>query len=209
MSKKMGRGRPPKYVKDKDDRPIVGLSYDAANNRYFNTHWKSEGMPKENFGNDKEEAIFLFRQWEAQKKGEIYHGIDKDKTRKSIKIRVTNDFLKKENETNDEFKKRITELNLKLRKGEIKSHTTSLVTIPESFIYAKARELILKDISDAQKKLHLPIELKGTFKTVKSITLDEIGDIYFEKRRKPMSDGYKKCIASDEIGYFLKFSYSL
>jgi len=92
-----------------------------------------------------------------------------------------------ENESEDKYLKRLTELNLKFRKGEIKGQSTPLIKIPESYIYAKARELILYDIVEARKKLNLPIELKGTFKTEKSITLDDLGVLYFEKRRKPVT----------------------
>ncbi len=187
---KKSRGRPPNYVTDKERKPVVGLSFDASNNRYFNTHWKSEGIRKENFGSDKEEAIFLFQQWEGKRKGEYYHGIEKDRTKKSVRYVIDDGFLKKENESEDKYLKRLTELNLKFRKGEIKGQSTPLIKIPESYIYAKARELILYDIVEARKRLNLPIELKGTFKTEKSITLDDLGVLYFEKRRKPVTKAY-------------------
>ena len=192
MGKKKSRGRPPKYVRNDKGRPVVGLSYDEPNNRYFNTHWKSEGTPKEHFGNDKEEAIFNFQQWESQRKGEDFHPIEKEKTKKSVKITISDDFLKKDNETEDGFKERITALNLKIRNGEYDIKTSPLITIPESFIFAKARELILRDIHEARKKMNLPIELKGTFKTEKSITLNEIGNLYFDERRKSVSKDYKR-----------------
>jgi hypothetical protein len=84
MKQRKSRGRPPKYVRDSDGKPIVGLSFDEANNRYFNTHWKSDGVQKEHFGSNEDEAgaIFLFRQWDAQRKGESFHPIPKTKTKK-------------------------------------------------------------------------------------------------------------------------------
>jgi len=57
MVQKKSRGRPSNYLIGKERKPVIGLSFDASNNRYFNTHWKSEGVRKENFGSDKEEAV--------------------------------------------------------------------------------------------------------------------------------------------------------
>lgn len=84
MAQRKSRGRSPKYVSDSDGKPVVGLSFDAINNRYFNTHWKSDGVKKKNFGSDvdKAGAIFLFRQWDAQQRGESFHSIPKNKTKK-------------------------------------------------------------------------------------------------------------------------------
>ncbi|MCH7552117.1 hypothetical protein IIB49_01890, partial [Patescibacteria group bacterium] len=150
----------------RNGRPVVGLSYDESNDRYFNTHFKSERLKRENFGSDYDEAIFLFRQWESQQKGERHLNIEKDKTKKAVKLTISEDYLKKKNETDEAYKKRVTKLNLKLRKGEIESQTktTSIITIPESYIFAKARELILDDIVEARKKLNHSVGLSRGIK---------------------------------------------
>ncbi|MHC4151880.1 MAG: hypothetical protein ACYSSP_07225, partial [Planctomycetota bacterium] len=56
------RGRPPKFVLDPNDRPIVGLSYNKANHSYYATY----SNPRMWFGSDFAEALFKFRQWQCQ-----------------------------------------------------------------------------------------------------------------------------------------------
>ena len=64
------RGRKPKYVIGNDNRPIVGLSK-QADGRFYNSHWRSEGVPRRYFGKDKQEAIRLFSDWDAKRKGKV------------------------------------------------------------------------------------------------------------------------------------------
>lgn len=111
--------------------------------------------------------------------------------------------FKKANESDEAYKRRLTDLWLKVRKGEMPDgySSRSLTQIPESFIYKKARELILSDIVEARKKLNLPIVLEGTFKSRKSMSLEKVGDVYFEQRGKPFSGGYKK----DGLKYWKEF----
>ncbi|MBN1816306.1 MAG: tyrosine-type recombinase/integrase [Sedimentisphaerales bacterium] len=194
MSKKQHRGRPPKYVLDDEGRPVVGLSYDTKNNVYFNTHFKSEGVKKERFSSDRLEAIFLFRQWEEKRKGAKHLPIAKKETGRLIQMRLPADLFKQDDESEEAFKQRITKHNLQIRAGKRSSGVTTepMVTIPETFIWAKARELILKDITEARKQLNLPIRLDGTYKDDKSITLMQLQQMFFEKRRKPLSRDYKR-----------------
>lgn len=191
MKHKRKRGRPPKYVIDTDGKPVVGLSYDKSNDIYFNTHFKTEGVPKENFGNDYDEAIYLFRQSEAKNKGEDYQSIERDRVKKAISLSLDDFVIKKPNETDEEYKQRMTEFGLKLRRGELKTKSIPLYRVPNSYIYAKARELILQDIVKARKEMNLPIKLEGTYRTDKSITLDELGSIYFEKLGKTFNSRHK------------------
>jgi integrase len=59
------RGRPAKYVLDRDGRPVVGLSFHKASGRYYATH--AEGSVY--FGSDYDLAISRFRAWESRRTG--------------------------------------------------------------------------------------------------------------------------------------------
>jgi len=188
MRQKRGKGRPPKYVQDNQGRPIVGLSYDKANNRYFNTHWKSEGVSKETFGSDYHEAIFSFRRWEADRNGENAIMIDAEHIQEGYReeheeFHPSKDWIASlPQEVQDEWK----------GKKHVLVSEVETAGIPESLFWQHARELILSDIVEARKRLNLPIVLDGPIEGSVSITLDEIGKIYFERRRKPISDIYRK-----------------
>ena len=56
------RGRPAKYVSDRDGLPVVGLSIHKASDRYYTTHIK----PPVYFGDELDLAISRFRSWEAR-----------------------------------------------------------------------------------------------------------------------------------------------
>ncbi len=61
---KVGRFR---YVVGKDNKPIVGLSWDKGNGQYYPTDWKKLGLEKRpNFGTKYDVAIFNFRQWKLR-----------------------------------------------------------------------------------------------------------------------------------------------
>ncbi len=56
------RGRPAKYVCDRDGLPVVGLSFHKASSRYYTTHVK----PPLYFGDNLDLAISRFRAWETK-----------------------------------------------------------------------------------------------------------------------------------------------
>lgn len=56
------RGRPADYVKDQQGKPIIGLSWQKADGRYYASHHR----PKTYFGTDYETAVKRFREWEAK-----------------------------------------------------------------------------------------------------------------------------------------------
>lgn len=58
-------GRPADYVKDKDGKPIVGMSLHKSSGRYYATHSK----PRVYFGKDYPVALIEFREWEAKEIG--------------------------------------------------------------------------------------------------------------------------------------------
>lgn len=189
MKTKKNRGRPPKYVLDPQGRPVVGLSHDKANNRYFNTHYNKEGVKKENFGNgDYSLAIFEFMQWNAKKKGEQSVNVDA----KDISNGVRTEPIEFEPpqwlidmQPTEEMKRQHREQPILFRQIETRK-------IPESLIWQKARELILFDLPEARKRLNLPIRLDGPVKPLKSISLQEIGNLYFQHPRfHRMSQRYR------------------
>ena len=64
-----------------------------------------------------------------------------------------------------------------------------LVKVTEVEFWKKARYLILEDIVGARKKLELPIELNGKYYKDKSLTLDEILELFFSKDRNNPIEG--------------------
>ena len=67
MRKKRHRGRPAKYVIDREGKPIVGLSCDA--NGYYNTHYRSEGAQRVHFGapDEFDTAVYQFHKWQSNR----------------------------------------------------------------------------------------------------------------------------------------------
>ena len=205
MTKRRTRGRPPKYVADANGRPVVGLSFDKNNNFYFNTHWKTDNLDKQIFGNDRSEAIARFRIWQSEQQGQTTKIEDISPNQVQIETTVTKELAEPELKVLNDIRKQagLTELP---PKHKIRFGTTTdsadvfgkdyivqqTYTLLEGIFWKNARELILNDIHKARKLLNLPIVLNGKVLSEKSITLQEIGDLYFYKRRKPISYTYKK-----------------
>ncbi len=198
MSPKKRRGRPPKYVIDHEGKPVVGLSYDKYNNRYFNTHWKSEGVEKQNFGNDKYEAIALFRIWQSKNAGkrteveiddphiEKEAVVTKKLTPQEIVSRnlIRRDLGFLELDSDEEVFSGSGDLDVFRDAGyEVKE----IYNFEEGVFWKKARELILNDINKARDLLQLPIVLDGEALSEKSMNLDEVADLYFNKRKNSIT----------------------
>ena len=60
------RGRPPKFVKDENGHPIVGLSYSKHIKSYYATYSK----PRKYFGTDFSTALHKFYKYQTAQKGE-------------------------------------------------------------------------------------------------------------------------------------------
>lgn len=58
--------------------------------------------------------------------------------------------------------------------------------------WKKARELILQDIHKARELLQLPIVLDGEVLSEKSMTLDEVAELYFGKRKDSITKQHYK-----------------
>ena len=237
MTKRIARGRPAKYAHDHTGKPVVGLSFDKANNSYFNTHWKTENINRQNFGNDKSEAIARFRIWQSEKQGQTTK-LDAQPHQVQIETTVTRKHSEAYLKWRDEYIKTFSEeqkkeLNEAVWQGRFPALSDKVefgtdaesaeffqkkgydvqqqLTLLEGIFWQNARELILSDIHKARKLLNLPIVLDGKVISEKSVTLQELGELYFEKRRKPMSIVYKKdglrfwkefcqCVAVPRVG---------
>lgn len=187
MKAKRGRGRPPEYVLDWKNKPVVGLSYHKTNNFYYNTHFMKEGGKPINFGSNKDEAIFKFRQYDAKKRG-----------RESITLDVE-DLSMGERIEPIEYKapqwlidmQPTEEMKRQHREGPILGRRVETAIIPDSLFWAKARELILNDITEARKRLNLHIEIVGSVLPTKSISLKELGELFFQRKaRKGVTKRY-------------------
>ncbi|MFA6175888.1 MAG: hypothetical protein WC765_04850 [Phycisphaerae bacterium] len=190
---------------DANSRPVVGLSFDKTNNFYFNTHWKAENLKKQNFGSDKSEAIARFLIWQSEQQGQTTKIEDVSPHQVQVETTVTKELTDAELKVINDFRRQAGEPELP-PKHKITFSTTAdsadafekgyavqqTYTLLEGVFWKQARELILNDIHKARKLLNLPIVLDGTAVSHKAITLDEIETMFFAKRRKPMSAGYKQ-----------------
>ena len=188
------------YVKDRDGKPIIGLSWDSGNGYFFPTHFKLTEEFKQNrkrptFTKDYDTAIYQFRDWEKKQQGEDYSSIPKDQLKKSDRVKIPYTFLKEDGESVEAYKKRLTEYNLSLRQDTGKSdiQIEPLADIPNSFIYSKARELILQNQTEAAKLMNLPgLADADLISSKPSRTLVEIGNKYFNRKRKPLKKKNKE-----------------
>ena len=115
-------GRPPRYVKGRDAKPIIGLSKNKSDGRYYATHSK----PLKRFGRDFDTAVMRFRAWQAQQRNE------------KVILRVPGPIIREEDQEES------------VAEGWITAEQASrLVPWPEPVsseaFFAKARELILED----------------------------------------------------------------
>jgi integrase len=182
MPRKRSRGRPPKYVVGKDGKPIVGLSCDA--NGFYNTHWRTDGIKRVHFAtpDDYDTAVHNFRKWESRRKKE------------TITIAITD-----ENQKQEFLLQQYRRLQLnKDGIAELKAAAAGVeycppdvdATISEDLVWAKARELILNNPPAAvAEKLGIPelANLHTLRPLPKPLTLRQIGDIYFNRKIRPLN----------------------
>jgi hypothetical protein len=191
MSPKPKRGRPPKYVNGPDGKPIVGMSFDKHTNQYYLTH----SNPRIYLGSNYENALFKFNQ--IEKKKTVYHIIDSDKIKQGTRITLYPDgeITPRKGESHESVLKRIEEADKMMRRrleedpdGLEKRLILDEKLIPEEFIWDRARKLILSDHIEASKKLGIPqIAYLENLEPLKpSVTLENIGKLYFERKIKPL-----------------------
>ena len=175
------RGRPPKYCEDpQTGQPVVGLSKHKVHGFYYNTHFKTENVKMHNFGTDRNVAIFEFRLWMSRRGREETIGINIEDMEQEVA--------------------EVTE-----KDGEYYFGRKDF-GISESLFWRKARQLILQDIHAARKKLNLPIEIVGSVKLTKSVSLERIGDLFFQ--RKELSGKTKRYLRESKVYWKEFISYS-
>ena len=173
------RGRKANYVTDNQDKPVVGLSADSRGN-YYNTHYRSEGIKRENFGYDDTEAIFKFLQWEAKRKGDTFSTAEKPDYNKGLKGKGSITFTEK-------FHRLIEQYDIPY-KQIIEGIEVKQIDIPDSYVWDRARYLLLSNSFEAERKLNLPgiADFLNNPNYKEPLTLEEIGNLYFNRKLKPL-----------------------
>ena len=153
-------GRPPKYIFDDAGNQVIGLSHDSSgrNNQYYTWETVDGKRQRKTFGGDKTAAIFRFRMWQDKQGRGKYEYFEYQDTAKQV--------LRDDGE------------NLVFSPEPL--IFTEKQVIPESILWARLRELLLRgDIHDTRRKLQLPgLEIKDAPSLKQSISLKEIGKLY-------------------------------
>ncbi len=181
------RGRPAKYVNDREGLPVVGLSSHKASGRYYTTHVK----PPIYFGNDLDLAISRFRAWELRqsKKSVTLPGLPHRRDPKALRATLV-------------------EIGW-MTQSEADACTTSVTVstpdhiVDEAAVWNWLRSQITRDPHRAAQRLGIPeiaylTELK---KPEPSLTLDEICESYLNNK-KNLSDHW----ARKTKRYWLEFA---
>lgn len=168
------RGRPPKFVKDPNGHPIVGLSYNKDIG-YYATYSK----PRKSFGTDLSSALFKYRQYRNEQNNEN-HAVE-------IRIPDSKDFINKTGEYIDwkNFPDDPPVIPV--------AYEGETAYIPEILFIQKARELILTDPITSAKKLGIPelARLDDLPRLEKPLSLQQILEFYLETRN-PCKEEQKK-----------------
>jgi hypothetical protein len=157
-------GRRKNQVIGNDGKVVDGLSFDSGSKSYFHRYKEAGTWQKLNLGRDKATAIFKLTQW-LFKNHESYGTIDRSKLKNAIKIKLDPAAVYKKGEDREEFKKRLTEWAKEMRQGKSQSEIIPITHIPDSYVYARARQLILINKVESAKQIGIP-EI-ATFDTMK------------------------------------------
>ena len=181
------RGRPPTYVTDRDGRPIVGLSrnpdnairkkngktYTVTDGRYYATG----SNPREYFGSDFDLAVMRFRAWQARQRGQ----------------HVEFDYEKL---VSPESRKKINLIHRVFHKPPIGDTLSITSEIPDEIFWNKVREYLsdgagrrLAAQRTGIKEIEYIFDLEPP---PKPLTLEEIGDLYANKKPPLSSDERKQ-----------------
>ncbi|AQT70076.1 tyrosine recombinase XerC [Anaerohalosphaera lusitana] len=181
MRKKRKRGRPPKYVSDERGRPLVGLSCD--DNGFYNTHYRTEGVPRLHFGapDDYINALRRFRRWRDEREKKTTSIVfDQDDDKESVLNQVHQRILNNKDGWG--------EWRASIDCEEYIDPPVDL-KINEEIGWDIARSLISNNPpSIVAEKLGIPefAELHKLTPLPKPLTLHEIGEIYLKRTKKPL-----------------------
>ncbi len=183
-------------IYDAAGKEVPGLSFDEANNTYFASYKKKTGKwHKKYFGTDKDEAIFKYRFWVAQKHSSVeIKGLPPEsvnlsaqavKTVSKEQLEAYNRMmfdLGGEQRQSPEFHLNITPEDAEhwAEKGYQVGVNLEMI---EPVFWQTVRTLILTDIHDARRKLNLPgLYIEDAPKIGKSVSLKEIGEFYLKRK---------------------------
>ncbi|MHB9069647.1 MAG: tyrosine-type recombinase/integrase [Sedimentisphaerales bacterium] len=175
-------GRRKKQIIGTEGKVVEGLSFDDGKSKSYFHRYKENGKWKKlPLGRDKAEAIYKLARF-LSKNHENYGDIESSKLKKAVRITLASSITYKEGDDKDEYKKRLTQWAIDMRKGEIDPKHTSISRIPDSYVYARARQLILANKIEAAKQMGInEIATFDTMKYQKPRTLKEIGEKYLNK----------------------------
>ena len=175
---KVGRYR---YVVGKDNKPIVGLSWDKANGQYYPTDWKKLELKKRpNFGTECDTAIFNFRQWKSRLQTNMttFVGL----TEEDFELGEDTHVVYTSKEVAD-LHRIAADLGVEPHKYTVgekhRIYWTYDLQLVEDKFFAKLRDMMINDIEGVRKKLNLYIEVKDAAALRKAYTLKQIGDHFF------------------------------
>ncbi len=175
------RGRPPKYVNGHDGRPIIGLSFSRSNNQFYASHSK----PRQYFGSDFDAALMKFRTWQAGKKGEPCAAI---RLGRPIKPKLE---LPREFEP-DYF---LEQLNAGRSVDDLTEQLDgSFQLLPEDALYSWVRTELHKNPTRFAERVGIPeiAYLQDLKPLGPPLTLKQIGNLYFQKRKKNTPEWERK-----------------
>jgi integrase len=167
MPPKRKRGRPAQYVVGRDGQPIIGLSFSKTRGIYYATHQRD---PKVYFGTDFDQALLAFRNWQAGQNG-----------RDTISLPEMRPLITEEGGLQDDS----------VAEGWISREDASKsvpwpVNVPGDAFYARFRELILDNPQLVAERTGIAEigYLQKLTPPAESLTLRQVADLYFNKRKK-------------------------
>jgi len=158
-------GQSRKYVKGPDGKEIFGLSLHKPTGRFYALDPKKQRVY---FGRDQTEALFRFRQWEADRQQRV-----------SFSKPLTASQLDDESS----FGQQVTDLARPAVDVVIDEdgNITTETDLPADVFWAQVRQLLLTDLPEVRRRTGLHIEIP--VKPEPSITLEALGRVYNERSK--------------------------
>ncbi|MFH1615745.1 MAG: tyrosine-type recombinase/integrase [Planctomycetota bacterium] len=186
MSHPKRSGPKSNYELGPDGKPAVGFS--KGKDGYYYTHWRAEGYEKRpHFGppHDYDGAYHKYLKFMQDKEGENYTKVNKPYFLKSLKTHM-------EFKYDEDFLKKIQKGGIKNLKEIFDKLSVDSTYVPDSVCLERTRELLLDNQKETAKKMNLPgLANVNLFEQKESLTLKEVGDMYIQRKRKPLSPKVK------------------
>lgn len=164
------RGRPANYVKDKNGKPIIGLSL-TSQGRYYATHSK----PRKMFGRDFDEALRRFREWQGGQRTRIMVPVKKSAYVPMEKVRVST----------PKYKIELPEVPFPKDQPDVVTESQSFTVADQEGLYEWARTEILDNPARFAEGVGIPqiAHLKDVSLPKESPTLASIIKTYTKNAR--------------------------